>query len=125
MVLADTGEVTVAGYTESSDFPTTPDAYDTSYNGGGDAFVARLDPSLTGTDQLVWSTFLGASINDMAIGKKRCPILNRLSKSVITSMRISIWPDGMKSKETGKKRPNSGNSAFFWATPMKNGRRRP
>jgi len=36
------GTVVVAGETESSDFPTTAGAYDATYNGGGDAFVARL-----------------------------------------------------------------------------------
>jgi hypothetical protein len=37
------GEAYVAGQTSSSDFPTTPGAFDTSYNGLGDAFVAKLD----------------------------------------------------------------------------------
>ena len=34
--------VSVAGYTYSADFPTTPGAFDRSYNGEGDAFVATL-----------------------------------------------------------------------------------
>jgi hypothetical protein len=40
------GEAYVAGRTLSSDFPTTPGAFDTSYNGGsygGDAFVTKVD----------------------------------------------------------------------------------
>ncbi|MEE9127890.1 MAG: hypothetical protein V3U11_12190, partial [Planctomycetota bacterium] len=47
------GVVTVAGFTDSTDFPTTGGAYDTIYNGGttqpklfdpvGDIFVSRLD----------------------------------------------------------------------------------
>ena len=32
----------VTGFTASADFPTTPGAFDTSYNGGGDAFVTKL-----------------------------------------------------------------------------------
>ena len=47
------GAATVAGATTSSDFPTTPGAFDRSYNGssspfGGDAFVTRLDMLPTG-----------------------------------------------------------------------------
>jgi hypothetical protein len=36
------GDVVVAGSTASTDFPVTPEAFDASYNGGGDAFVVRL-----------------------------------------------------------------------------------
>jgi hypothetical protein len=46
----------VAGVTTSGAFPTTAGAYDTSHNGGFDAFVAQL--SADGTS-LVWSTLFG------------------------------------------------------------------
>jgi hypothetical protein len=51
----DTGTV-VAGSTRSADFPTTGGAFDTTHNGGFDAYVARLN--LTGSG-LIYSTFLG------------------------------------------------------------------
>jgi uncharacterized repeat protein (TIGR01451 family) len=38
------GTVTVGGPTESPDFPTTPEAYDPTYNREIDAFVVRLEP---------------------------------------------------------------------------------
>ena len=40
------GRATVTGYTYSSDFPTTPGAFDPTFNGGyqkTDAFVTRLN----------------------------------------------------------------------------------
>jgi hypothetical protein len=48
----------VFGYTYSSDFPTTPGAFDTSHNGSCDVFVTKLDP--TGSS-LLYSTFIGGS----------------------------------------------------------------
>lgn len=39
---AGDGDVVLTGSTSSADFPTTPHAYDTTYNGGGDIFVTRL-----------------------------------------------------------------------------------
>jgi len=52
------GNAFVAGSTESSTFPTTPFASDTSYNGNTDAFVAKLNAA---GNSLVYSTFLGGS----------------------------------------------------------------
>lgn len=57
------GNVFVAGLTYSALFPTTPNAYDTTYNGSGDAFVARLNSTGSG---LVYSTFLGGARLDEA-----------------------------------------------------------
>lgn len=59
------GDVLVAGLTHSADFPVTPAAADTSYGGGGDAFVARL--SGTG-DTLRWCTYFGGSGEDAGHG---------------------------------------------------------
>ncbi len=56
--LDSSGNPVVTGRTGSSNFPTTPGAYDESYNGYGDVFVVRLDAS---GSALIWSTFLGGS----------------------------------------------------------------
>ena len=37
------GVATVVGDTRSATFPATGGAYDTTHNGGGDAFVSQLD----------------------------------------------------------------------------------
>jgi hypothetical protein len=66
IALDATGAVVLTGTTYSSDFPTTPGAYDTSFNGGStDAYVAKLSAS---GDRLVYSTFLGGSKLDQGNG---------------------------------------------------------
>ncbi|NNE08701.1 MAG: hypothetical protein HKN20_09085 [Gemmatimonadetes bacterium] len=55
------GEVVIAGRTFSQFYRTTPGAYDVTYNGLGDAFLTKLDP--TGT-QLVFSTVIGGWLGE-------------------------------------------------------------
>ena len=57
------GDIYIAGTTESSDFPTTSGSYDVTFNGEDDAFVSRLDNDLK---ILKSSTFLGGSGEDQA-----------------------------------------------------------
>ena len=58
------GSIYVTGFTSSFDFPTTPGAFDTTHNGGTDAFVVKLNPSGAGPADLTYATFLGGSSND-------------------------------------------------------------
>jgi hypothetical protein len=43
LVLDLSGNPVVGGETQSSDFPTTPGAYDQTHNGGSDVFVAKFE----------------------------------------------------------------------------------
>ena len=61
IVVDRAGNAYVAGMTQSSDFPTTLGAFDTSYNGGYDTFVVKVNVSGTG---LAYATFLGGSGED-------------------------------------------------------------
>jgi Beta-propeller repeat len=64
IALDPTGHVYVTGWTESSEFPTTPAAFERTHGvdgGSGDAFVVKL--SLDGS-RLLYSTFLGGSDGD-------------------------------------------------------------
>src|SRR6266480_753734 len=62
------GNAYVTGLTDSTDFPTTMGAFQTTYGGGtfvSDAFVTKLDP--TGC-ALVYSTYLGGSGGEAGFG---------------------------------------------------------
>lgn len=55
------GFIWVAGYTNSRDFPIKDDsAVDTS-PGNTDIFVAKLDPAKSGSDSLLYTTYIGGS----------------------------------------------------------------
>jgi hypothetical protein len=57
------GNVFVTGYTMSSNFPTTSDAYNRSYNNLSDVFIFELDQN---GSTILYSTYLGGSSNDLA-----------------------------------------------------------
>ncbi|MBI2926127.1 MAG: SBBP repeat-containing protein [Verrucomicrobia bacterium] len=59
------GGAYVTGITGSTDFPTTPDAVQTNYNGGFfDAFATKLN---AGGTALVYSTYLGGTNEDQGL----------------------------------------------------------
>ncbi len=55
----------IAGDTQSSDFPTTPGAFDTLYNAKFDTFVAKLIGNGT---SLIYATFVGGTQGDFGHG---------------------------------------------------------
>ena len=64
LALDDDGVVTAVGLAFSNNFPTTPGAFDTSYNSialTDDGWVARLTAD---GSALVWSTYLGGNLRD-------------------------------------------------------------
>ena len=65
IVVDGVGNAYLTGRTFSTAFPTTPGVFDTTYNGGGDAFVAKLNAAGSG---LVYSTFIGGSSSDYGYG---------------------------------------------------------
>jgi hypothetical protein len=59
------GRAYVTGDTIDSDYPTTPGAFDRTFNGSFDAFVTKLNAS---GSALAYSTFLGGSQTDNGLG---------------------------------------------------------
>lgn len=59
------GSTYVAGYTQSSDFPTTPGVHGRNYAGASDGFVVKLNAD---GSTLAYATFLGGSKDDYITG---------------------------------------------------------
>lgn len=64
VALGPDGSITLAGFTDSPDFPTTAGAFQPTVIPGNQAvFVTRMDPTLS---SLVWSTYVGGHSVDQA-----------------------------------------------------------
>jgi len=71
VAVGDNGLMYVVGFTNSSDFPTTENAFQSTKAGsewGADALVSVLDPSRYGAASLVYSTYYGGSDSDESYG---------------------------------------------------------
>jgi hypothetical protein len=79
-----TGEVYVAGLTTSTNFPNTAGGVQTTYGGGGDAFVARLNRDLT---KILQSTYLGEVGSDFASALAIHPITGEVYVAGLTGSR--------------------------------------
>jgi hypothetical protein len=68
LVIDGSGNIYITGTTYSSDYPSTPGAYDPSHNGVYDGFISKLNGNMT---TLAASTFIGGSdydrVNDLKI----------------------------------------------------------
>lgn len=62
------GNAYVTGNTGSINFPTTVGAFQTNVSGVGDAFVAKINPAVSGTASVIYSTYLGGSASDEGFG---------------------------------------------------------
>ncbi len=51
-------KITVVGYVEGTSLPLN-NSYDSDYEGGGDAFVAQFDPTVSGSSSLLYGTYVG------------------------------------------------------------------
>jgi hypothetical protein len=70
------GNAYVSGSTLSSNFPTTPGAFQTSYHFNTDAFVTKVNPAAAGAASVPYSTYLGGARLDRADGVALDPLGN-------------------------------------------------
>jgi hypothetical protein len=61
IVVDASGKAYLTGYTSSTNFPTTGGAFQRTFGGHRNAFVAKFDPALSGPASLVYSTYLGGN----------------------------------------------------------------
>lgn len=101
-----TGRIYVGGDATSSDFPVTAGAYQITNSPAGKAFVALFDPTKTGTQSLVYSTFLGGTnggegevINGLAVDDNDNAV-------VAGSTSSSDFPTTADAFQTGLKNPS-------------------
>jgi hypothetical protein len=64
LAIGSTGDVYLAGYTQSTNFPVTPGAFQSTFGGSLDGFLMKFNNS----GGLVWSTYLGGSGADITFG---------------------------------------------------------
>lgn len=81
------GNVYLAGYTESTDFPVTSGSFNESYNGGRDAFVCKLNSDLS---TLLASTYIGGCGDEGFQWPRIDMIINRDGDVYVTGITHSV-----------------------------------
>ena len=104
------GDAYLTGTTNSSNFPTTPGAVQTTCGGGcnntGDAFVTELNPAGTA---LVYSTYLGGSGNDQGAG---------IAVDSLGDAYITGWTSSTDFPTMNPSQPTYGGSTDAFATEI-------
>jgi hypothetical protein len=88
LVLDDLNNIYIAGETLSTDFPITPNAYQTTNQGGQDVFVVKL--SADGS-QMLYSTYLGGSGDEGIPIIDSCIALDSSNAVVVTAATNSEY----------------------------------
>lgn len=88
----------VAGMTTSTDFPTTPGAFDHSLSGASDGFVVRLNASGTA---LEYGTYLGGSDQDWVSGVAVSPAGRAVLAGSTSSADFPVTPGAYDTSYAG------------------------
>jgi PKD repeat protein len=111
------GDIYVVGETDSTDFPVTMGAYDTSFNGIQDAFVARF----TGDGVLTWATYLGGTDGEMGHGIALDSSGNMVVVSWTKSSDFPVTPGAFDTSHDGDRdvyiaKLDPSGATLLWAT---------
>ncbi len=88
-----TGQVYVAISTDGGLFPLAGFSYNPNNSGGYDTAIALFDVTKSGTDSLLYSTYLGGGANDMVRGIALDPQGNLLVTGYTLSRNFPVTPD--------------------------------
>jgi len=118
IVVDGSGNVFATGSTNSSDFPTIVGAYDTSYNGSQDVFLAKLNSS---GSALLYSTFLGGSepeyVNEIATDGSGNAYVAGFTNSADFPTTSGAWDTGYSGNgDVYVTKLNSSGSALVYST---------
>ena len=116
------GRIYVTGQTTSDNFPTTLNGFDSTYNGGADTFVSKINES---GNKLVYSTFMGGSGAEcMGYGAPSCTITidtngtafltgkTRSSDFPITKGAVDMTINGSTDSYVVKLNPNGDSLSY-------------
>ena len=123
--LDDENNMYIVGMTESDDFPTTPNAYDTDYNGEaflwpyviGDGFISKLSSD---GKSLVFSTYFGGfssdSISDIALDSQGNIVIVGFTNSINLNTTVNAIQPNLASNQ-----PTNNETDIFISKLTPNG----
>jgi beta-propeller repeat-containing protein len=92
------GNAYVPGPTDSTDFPVTPNAFQRTFGGAGDGYVAKLNPR---GSALEYATYLGGSDADVAGGVRVDPDGNAHIPGTTSSPDFPVTPNALQPAYAG------------------------
>ena len=118
------GNVILTGYTLSTDFPATGDAFQPTNVGSGDAYVSVLDLRQPFGSSLLYSTYLGGSGGDVAFDAKSDSIGNIYVTGYTLSANFptggnppqNVWGGGTNIFLTKLRRGSAGSAGLLFST---------
>ena len=119
MTIDSSGNVYLTGFVGSfsTDYPTTPGAFDTTHNGGFDAFVTKLNS--TGS-ALIYSTFIGGNGQDVGfditVDSSGCAYLIGYADEFYPTTPGSFDPTNNGGWDVVVTKLNSTGSALIYST---------
>jgi hypothetical protein len=117
--VASPSRVYITGTTNSIDFNITPGAFQTTFAGFFDAFIAQLNLLAAGPASLVYATYLGGNDNDGASAIRVDSSGGAIVTGTTTSTNFPITPDGASSAgnpDVFLTRLNAVGSAISYST---------